>query len=72
MNHSNSKLTGGRAAKSRSQDLTCNEGQVEDLLSEGESTEVESEDEQTSEESTGQNASSRKTASPNLHGRRET
>lgn len=36
------KSVGGVGSTRDSKDLTCNEGQVEDLLSEGESTEVES------------------------------
>ena len=36
------KSLGGVGSTLDSKDLTCNEGQVEDLLSEGESTEVES------------------------------
>jgi hypothetical protein len=36
------KSVGAVGSMHDSKDLTCNEGQVEDLLSEGESTEVES------------------------------
>jgi len=41
MNHNISKLPRVRVPKRDSEDLTCSEGQVEDLLSEGESTEAE-------------------------------
>ncbi len=34
------KRTDGRARKSNPEELTCNEGQVEDFLSAGESTEA--------------------------------
>jgi hypothetical protein len=40
-----------------SADLTCSEGQVEDLLSEGESTEVDGEQDQGSEKRITRNAS---------------
>jgi len=36
------KSVGSEGSMRDSKDLTCNEGQVDDLLSEGESTEVES------------------------------
>jgi hypothetical protein len=48
MSHSNSKATRGQAANPPSNDLTCSEGQIEDLLSQGESTEVETEEEEIS------------------------
>jgi hypothetical protein len=41
MDNKISKPPGGRASKSGSNDLTCSEAQVEDLLSDGESTECE-------------------------------
>jgi hypothetical protein len=46
MNHSLSNPTGGQPEKGASKDLTCSEGQIEELLSEGESTEIESEEEE--------------------------
>ena len=48
MNHALSNPTGGQPEKGASKDLTCSEGQIEELLSEGESTEIESEEEETS------------------------
>jgi hypothetical protein len=48
MNHSLSNPIGGQPEKGPSKDLTCSEGQIEELLSEGESTEIESEEEETS------------------------
>ena len=65
MNDNISKLPRVPAPKRDSEDLTCSEGQVEDLLSGGESTETESEEEKTAEMPASQNASSRKTASTN-------
>jgi hypothetical protein len=38
------KSSGTRAPKYSQEDLTCSEGQVEDLLSKGESTELEGEE----------------------------
>ena len=61
-----SKLPRRRLAKGPSEDLTCSEGQIEELLSEGESTEVENEDEKMPEKHPEQNTSSRKTASTNV------
>lgn len=72
MNDHHPKLAGARRPQGDSEDLTCSEGQVEDLLSEGESTEDDSEEEKVSEPHAGQDASSRKTTSTNLHGRRQT
>jgi len=46
------KSVSGVGSASDSKDLTCNEGQVEDLLSEGESTEVESSEDGQAQKST--------------------
>lgn len=56
-----SKLPGGRASKSGSNDLTCSEAQVEDLLSDGESTEREAGEDNRPEEGTTPKASPLKT-----------
>ena len=52
MTHKVRKDSGLSAPGHDSADLTCSEGQVEDLLSEGESTEVDGEQDQASEKRT--------------------
>lgn len=52
-------------------ELTCGEGQVEDLLSEGESTEADREEEKVSEKPARQNASSQKIPSNHSPGHRQ-
>jgi hypothetical protein len=56
-----SKPPGGRASKSGSNDLTCSEAQVEDLLSDGESTEREAGEDSRFEKETTPKASPLKT-----------
>ena len=57
MTHKVQKDSGPSAPPHDSADLTCSEGQVEDLLSEGESTEVDGEQDQGSEKQATRNTS---------------
>ena len=54
------KSAGPHGPKPVSEGLTCNEGQIEDLLSEGESTEDESDEGLKAEERVPQNSTSQK------------
>ena len=59
MNNNMSKPPRVRASKRDTEDLTCSEGQVEGLLSEGESTEADGVEDGRSEKRTQRNPSSR-------------
>ena len=63
--------SGGEPQNGRSEDLTCSEGQIEDLFSEGESTEVESEEEPPSGKRPGPQAAPKKSHAPPHPGRRQ-
>jgi hypothetical protein len=60
------KSSGSRLRRYDPEELTCSEGQIEDLLSKGESTERESEDEQRSVKRISRKPPARKTPAINM------